>query len=404
MRPGLLRPGRAPRRHGPRRHPRVAVLPVASRASAVSSSGRRRTRSSRSLCLQAYNDWMIDEWCGAAPGRYIPLIAHPALGPGSSRPTEIERCAAKGATAFAFSENPEPLGLPTIHDPNRYWDPVMAAAQDLEMVVCMHVGSSSTMPTISSDAPGSPTSPSARSAPRARCSPGCSAAASSACPDLKIALSEGEHRLDARTSSSAPSRSSTSSGTGRRTSTSRSTSNEVATDAGDGRPRPPRRPRTRSATTSTAASSRSRSGSAVPRHHRRGQRDVSRPTTRTPTPRGPTASSVGEEARSPHLPEETQYKILRGNAERLYRFTPAEPPVLGECLTRSARRRSWSIASCAWAAGCASSTRRTPSRTTTRPRRSSSTPPGDPIEAIRNAVEACPTSALRLVIRRREES
>ena len=25
---------------------------------------------------------------------------------------------------------------------------------------------------------------------------------------------------------------------------------------------------------------------------------------------------------------EIQYKILRGNAERLYRFTPAEPPVL----------------------------------------------------------------------------
>jgi hypothetical protein len=29
-----------------------------------------------------------------------------------------------------------------------------------------------------------------------------------------------------------------------------------------------------------------------------------------------------------HLPEETQYKLLRGNAERLYRFAPAEPPVL----------------------------------------------------------------------------
>jgi len=29
-----------------------------------------------------------------------------------------------------------------------------------------------------------------------------------------------------------------------------------------------------------------------------------------------------------HLPEATQYKILRGNAERLYRFTPAAPPVL----------------------------------------------------------------------------
>ena len=29
-----------------------------------------------------------------------------------------------------------------------------------------------------------------------------------------------------------------------------------------------------------------------------------------------------------HLPPETQYKLLRGNAERVYRFTPAQPPVL----------------------------------------------------------------------------
>jgi predicted TIM-barrel fold metal-dependent hydrolase len=29
-----------------------------------------------------------------------------------------------------------------------------------------------------------------------------------------------------------------------------------------------------------------------------------------------------------HLPAKTQYKLLRGNAEKLYRFTPAEPPVL----------------------------------------------------------------------------
>ena len=29
-----------------------------------------------------------------------------------------------------------------------------------------------------------------------------------------------------------------------------------------------------------------------------------------------------------HLPEATQYKLLRGNAEKLYRFTPAEPPAL----------------------------------------------------------------------------
>jgi predicted TIM-barrel fold metal-dependent hydrolase len=105
------------------------------------------------VCVQAYNDWMIDEWCGSVPGRYIPLIIIPLWDPVAAA-VEMERCAAKGATAFAFSENPEPLGLPTIHDPKRYWDPVLAAAQDLQMVVCMHVGSSSTMPTISSDAPG----------------------------------------------------------------------------------------------------------------------------------------------------------------------------------------------------------------------------------------------------------
>ena len=48
------------------------------------------------------------------------------------------------ATASTF----QPLGLPTIHDKDRYWDPVMAAANELQMVVSMHVGSSSTLPAI----------------------------------------------------------------------------------------------------------------------------------------------------------------------------------------------------------------------------------------------------------------
>ena len=104
------------------------------------------------VCLQAYNDWMIEEWCGAAPGRYIPLILIPMWDPPLAA-KEMERCAAKGATAFAFSENPAPLGLPTIHDRDRYWDPVMSTASELEMVVSMHVGSSSQVPQIAPDSP-----------------------------------------------------------------------------------------------------------------------------------------------------------------------------------------------------------------------------------------------------------
>jgi predicted TIM-barrel fold metal-dependent hydrolase len=104
------------------------------------------------LCVRAYNDWMVDEWCAAVPGRFIPLVIIPLWDPAAAA-VEIERTAAKGARTFAFSENPEPLGLPTINDRGRYWDPVMAAAQDTGMVISMHVGSSSTMPSVWSDAP-----------------------------------------------------------------------------------------------------------------------------------------------------------------------------------------------------------------------------------------------------------
>ncbi len=104
------------------------------------------------VCIRAYNDWMIEEWCGSAPGRYIPLVIIPLRDPAAAA-VEMARCSAMGAHVFAFSENCEPLGLPTIHDKDGYWDPVMQAANDNEMVVCMHVGSSSTLPRIAHDTP-----------------------------------------------------------------------------------------------------------------------------------------------------------------------------------------------------------------------------------------------------------
>jgi len=106
------------------------------------------------LCVQAYNDWMIDEWCGApgARGRLIPMTIVP-LWDAELAAAEVRRCAEKGSFAVAFSENPYPLGLPSFHDPDKYWDPFFQACEDTRSVVCMHIGSSSKMPATSPDAP-----------------------------------------------------------------------------------------------------------------------------------------------------------------------------------------------------------------------------------------------------------
>jgi predicted TIM-barrel fold metal-dependent hydrolase len=102
--------------------------------------------------VRAYNDWMIDEWCGAVPGRLIPLVIMP-LWDADLAVAEVERCAAKGARAVTFSENPAALGLPSVHDRRQYWDPVFAACADAGMPVCTHIGSSSRLPHTSDDAP-----------------------------------------------------------------------------------------------------------------------------------------------------------------------------------------------------------------------------------------------------------
>jgi len=105
------------------------------------------------LCVQAYNDWMIDEWCGGdGRGRLIPLTIVP-LWDADLAAEEIHRCASKGSFAVTFSENPFHLGLPSFHDPRRFWDPFFRACEETDTVVNMHIGSSSKMPSTSPDAP-----------------------------------------------------------------------------------------------------------------------------------------------------------------------------------------------------------------------------------------------------------
>jgi predicted TIM-barrel fold metal-dependent hydrolase len=103
------------------------------------------------LCVRAYNDWMIDEWGGGAGhGRLIPQVIVPLWDVGLAA-VEVRRCAAKGAHAVTFSEQPVHLGLPSIY--SGYWEPLWQACEDTATTVSIHIGSSSRMPTTSPDAP-----------------------------------------------------------------------------------------------------------------------------------------------------------------------------------------------------------------------------------------------------------
>src|SRR3954447_17341944 len=105
------------------------------------------------LCVKAYNDWMVEDWCaGEGKSRLIPLTMVP-LWDVEQAAAEVRRCADMGSFAVTFPENPFPLGLPSIHDKDRYWEPFFQACQDTETTVCMHIGSSSKMPSTSPDAP-----------------------------------------------------------------------------------------------------------------------------------------------------------------------------------------------------------------------------------------------------------
>ncbi|MFM8302934.1 MAG: amidohydrolase family protein [Actinomycetota bacterium] len=104
-------------------------------------------------CVRVYNDWMIDEWCaGDGAGSLIPLTIVP-LWDAELAAAEVRRCADKGSYAIAFSENPHPLGLPSVHDRDGFWEPLWRACDETGTVVNMHIGSSSKMPATSPDAP-----------------------------------------------------------------------------------------------------------------------------------------------------------------------------------------------------------------------------------------------------------
>jgi predicted TIM-barrel fold metal-dependent hydrolase len=100
--------------------------------------------------LRAYNDWHVEEWCGAYPTRFIPMCL-PAIWDAQACAAEVRRNANRGVHALTFSENPSVLGYPSFHDD--YWAPLWKALVDTDTVMNVHIGSSGKLAVTAPDAP-----------------------------------------------------------------------------------------------------------------------------------------------------------------------------------------------------------------------------------------------------------
>lgn len=100
--------------------------------------------------VRAYNDWHVDEWCGAYPGRMIPM-GIPVLWDAELAADEVRRLSKKGVHSLTFTENPATLGYPSFH--SDYWDPLWKALCDTQTVLSIHLGSSGQLAVTAPDAP-----------------------------------------------------------------------------------------------------------------------------------------------------------------------------------------------------------------------------------------------------------
>lgn len=90
------------------------------------------------IMLKAYNDWHVDEWCTAYPGRFIPLGITPVWD-SKEIAAEVRRLSRKGCKAVSMPELPHLMGIPSYHDLD-YWGPFFQVASEEQVVMCLHIG------------------------------------------------------------------------------------------------------------------------------------------------------------------------------------------------------------------------------------------------------------------------
>jgi predicted TIM-barrel fold metal-dependent hydrolase len=90
--------------------------------------------------IRAWNSWMIEEWHGAHPERFIPMqlpwLKDPVLAG-----EEVRRNAELGFTSVSFLESPQRLDLPPITD-REHWAPFFRACEETDTVISLHCGAS----------------------------------------------------------------------------------------------------------------------------------------------------------------------------------------------------------------------------------------------------------------------
>jgi predicted TIM-barrel fold metal-dependent hydrolase len=88
-------------------------------------------------CVRVYNDFLID-WCAVDKDRYIPIMAMPFWDV-ELCVQEMARSAKSGHKGVLMTNQPDSFGFPRITD--HHWDPLWAAAQDMELSINFHIGS-----------------------------------------------------------------------------------------------------------------------------------------------------------------------------------------------------------------------------------------------------------------------
>ena len=96
----------------------------------------------RLACIQAYNDWLAEEWSDFSP-RYVAQALAP-IWDVDLAVTEIRRAHGLGHKALVWTSAPESWGFP--HFNESYWDPLWGTLQELAMPVALHIGGRSSLP------------------------------------------------------------------------------------------------------------------------------------------------------------------------------------------------------------------------------------------------------------------